>query len=336
MPASDRAAPAVAPEETPDLRRFAFALAWVVLPVLAALALLNWVTDPFGYRERPLDRGLNDVRSEVFYRAARPTQMHWLRTQAQEQNSRAELLIGTSRVVRGFDACAHPHRGTLALPMMSQDEMASLVVNALPPPDFEQTVWIEIARGANFATGDTYGSKSPNRDDLFSWNAAVTGIANWATSRHVLRSGVQRSEGGNAGCYVPPLEAAGPLLDSVGLLREQERDPESLPAYRDLLARLAPACGPNRKMVLAVLPVYLAKNSWDEALTWLERLGRAMTEETAKANARFAGCRFEYRDLASFYLKRGFDAQQADVAAGRWVDGVHFVPALGEDVLNGN
>ncbi len=311
------------------MRRFVLAAAAVALPVLAAVALVNAVADPFGYRGRPLQSGLNDVRSEVFYRAARPTQLSWLRTQAGAQNRHAELLVGTSRVVRGFDACAHPQRGTMALPMLTQYEMTQLVRDVLPPPPFEQTVWIELAQGANAATSEAHGSRNPNRDDLFSWNAVVTSLDNWATSRSVGKVD------GVAGCYVPPQPAVEPLRDSIGRMHELENDPRSLGLYRDLLARLAPSCAPSRRMVLALLPVYVAPQSWQEAQAILGRYDATVQAETARANQRWPACRFEYRDLALTYLQRGSDAIEADVKAGHWVDGVHFTPALGESLLAG-
>ncbi|WPB59002.1 hypothetical protein [Xylophilus sp. GOD-11R] len=324
MPASD----GTPPDDRRALRRFLLAAAIVAVPVLGLVGLLNTLGDPFGYRGRPLAPGLNDVRSQVFYRAARPTQMHWLRSQAVQQNRQAELLVGTSRVVRGFDACAHPRRGVLALPLMSQEEIADLVRDKLPPPDFEQTLWIEIARGPTPVTAESYGSAQPSRDDLLSWNATVTSIDNALASRFV-----PRKAGGAAGCAVVPLHTDNVRNDSVGLLRAVEADPLGLPSYRDLLMRIAPACGPKRHIVLVVLPAYVAPESWDEALSVMQRYDRKMSEETERMRDRYPGCRFEFRDLATRYLERGAEAQQADVRAGYWADGVHFSPELGEAVL---
>jgi len=286
------------------------------------IAGLNLAMDPYGTWGTPV----MPVVSSTFFTAPRDRQLAWLRNRL-KASPEPTWLLGSSRVLAGFDTCAVPEVQRVGLLSLNLSELQVVLGDVLPHATSPKRVLMEWALGTSEPLPPERQSLHRELLTLDTTRVSVAKFAFLAASR--LGYGPSRT------CEAHTSAAEFALAGLEALISTQysvaaEIGPNVRVAWARTFQRL---CATHQhEFVFFIGPMYASVETAREVRDLVERhaeLGRSLVSELSVGAPR---CQFAFIDLATPYIDT-YAGRGQEPPAEDWQDVRHFRGPVGHQAL---
>lgn len=309
--------------------RFARTVVTTAVLGLTLLGSLNTWVNPLAAFDRA--EVLVNTPPTSFYELDRNIQMRWLERVAQS-SSAPYWVLGTSRVLQGFDVCDRPGIQKLALNGLSHTEMTRILATALPTVSEPKTLYIEVSLTGDEASTRADPPQISTRASLFGWQTTKVSIE---TLLVALEDG-RVPEAAQTACRARRWR--GPFVEgaAVGPMLQRLRDEVSHPGRRSVLEALldtvATECSVHpHTVVLFAAPYFVPRTHVSELMSIIHPQAAQLRELLDHYRRSYPACRFEFVDFASPAALNGpYDTGESN---REWYNASHFKPEVGGRLL---
>lgn len=308
-----------------------FARTVVVTAVLGLTLLggLNTWVNPFATFDRA--EVLVNTPPASFYEVDRTIQMRWLERVARSTTA-SRWVLGTSRVLQGFDVCDRPDIQKLALNGLGHTEMTRILAAALPSVDGPKTLYVEVSLTGDEASLQTDAPRTSTRASLFGWQSTKLSLETLLVALEDGRVPKTAPVACRARRWRGPIvegAAVGPMLER---LRDEVSHPRRRIVLESLLDAVAAECSVHpHTVVFFAAPYFVPRTRVGELVSIIDPQAVQLQDLLEHYRRTHPACRFEFVDFATAAALNGpHDTGQSHP---EWYNASHFTPEVGGRLL---